>query len=80
MLFPLEPVARVGERKCRWRSSAPDRVVAVGCKMDCTSQTVRVKMLICLIPSSMAQSGVVPLDLEELSELQLAATSGLHLE
>ena len=42
--------------------------------------TERAKMLTCLIPSSMAQSAVVPLDLEELSELQLAATSCLHLE
>ena len=41
---------------------------------------VRAEMLICLTPSSMAQSGVVPLDLGELYELQLAATSGLHLE
>jgi hypothetical protein len=42
--------------------------------------TVRAKMWTCLTPSSMGQSGLVPLDLEELSELQLVATSGLHLE
>jgi hypothetical protein len=37
-------------------------------------------MLTLLTPSSMAQSALVPLDLEELADLQLAATSGLHLE
>jgi hypothetical protein len=42
--------------------------------------TVRAKMLTCLAPSSMAQSVVVPLDLEELAELRLAATSGPQLE
>lgn len=42
--------------------------------------TVHVEMLTCLAPSSMAQSAVVPLDLEELAELRSAATSGLHLE
>jgi hypothetical protein len=41
--------------------------------------TVRVEILTCEAPSSMAQS-VVPLDLEELAELRSAATSGLHLD
>ena len=41
---------------------------------------MRAKILICLTPSSMAQSGVVLLDLEELAELRSAATSGLHLD
>lgn len=42
--------------------------------------TVRTKILTCLVSSSMAQYGVVPLDLEELAELRSAATSGLHLD
>ncbi len=42
--------------------------------------TVRAEMWTCLTPSSMGQSGLVPLDQEELSGLRLAATRGLHLE
>ena len=42
--------------------------------------TVRAKTLACLALSSTAQCGFVRLDLKEFSELQSAATSGLHLD